>query len=114
MITYPIPDDRIDVIREVLKPAGIEPIRRATELTIAILQLVASQRGIAAMPAWAIQPYLERNYVSDRPIRKNGLKANLYAATTSNAANLAYMADFLATMRRVSSDELQGIEPIGS
>lgn len=86
LVTYPIPDERIDVIREVLKPAGIEPTRRTTELTVAILQLVASMRGIAAMPGWAVQPYLDRDYVASRPIRKSGLFANLYAATTREAA----------------------------
>ncbi|MEZ0389965.1 MAG: LysR family transcriptional regulator, partial [Verrucomicrobium sp.] len=51
LVTYPIPDDRIDVMREVLIPARIDPARRrTTELTVAILQLVASRRGIAAMP----------------------------------------------------------------
>lgn len=110
LITYPIPDDRIDIVREVLKPAGIEPARRTTELTVAILQLVASQRGIAAMPGWAVQPYLDRDYVASRPIRKNGLFANLYAATTREAAATSYMQEFLSIMKRVSFNTLKGIE----
>ncbi len=112
LVTYPIPDERIDVIREVLKPAAIEPARRTTELTVAILQLVASMRGIAAMPGWAVQPYLERDYVASRPIRKNGLFANLYAATTREAASTSYMTEFLAIMKRVSFSTLKGIEKI--
>lgn len=112
LVTYPIPDDRIDVIREVLLPAKIEPPRRKTELTVAILQLVASHRAIAAMPGWAVQPYLEKDYVSSRPIRKSGLFANLYAATTSEKATTAYMAEFLDTMRRISFSTLKGIEPV--
>lgn len=111
LATYPIPDDRIDVIREVLKPANIDPPRRKTELTVAILQLVASKRAIAAMPGWAVQPFLERNYVASRAIRKNGLFANLYAATTDTLANSAYMTEFLETMRRISFSSLKGIEP---
>lgn len=112
LVTYPIPDERIDVIREVLKPAGIEPLRRMTELTVAILQLVASRRGIAAMPGWAVQPYLDRDYVASRPIRKNGLFANLYAATTREAASTSYMIEFLTIMKRVSFDTLTGVEEI--
>lgn len=112
LVTYPIPDDRIDVIREVLQPAGIEPARRKTELTVAILQLVASNRAIAAMPGWAVQPYLEKNYVASRPIRKPGLHANLYAATTTEKASAVYMTEFLDTMRRISFSTLKGIEPV--
>lgn len=112
LVTYPIPDDRIDVIREVLAPAKVEPLRRKTELTVAILQLVASQRAIAAMPGWAVQPYLEKGYVISRPIRKSGLFANLYAVTTAESASTVYMAEFLDTMRRISFSTLKGIEPV--
>ena len=110
LVTYPIPDERIDVIREVLKPANIDPPRRKTELTVAILQLVASHRAIAAMPGWAIQPFLDRDYVASKPIRKNGLFANLYAAMTEEQSKSAYMIDFLDTMRRISFSTLKRIE----
>lgn len=112
LVTYPIPDDRIDVIREILSPAGVEPARRKTELTVAILQLVASHRAIAAMPGWAVQPYLDKGYIAHRPIRKSGLFANLYAATTTEKASAFYMTEFLDTMRRISFSTLKGIEPV--
>ncbi len=111
LVTYPIPDDRIDVMREVLIPARIDPAkRRATELTVAILQLVASRRGIAAMPRWAVQPFLDRQYVVSRPIGKNGLQSTLYVATTERLAKVAWMSDFQEIMRRVSFASLQGIK----
>lgn len=110
LVTYPIPDDRIDVLREVLIPARVEPAkRRTTELTVAILQLVASRRGVAAMPRWAVQPFLDREYVVARPIGKKGLQSALHAATTETAAGAAYMRDFLDIMRRVSFASLSGI-----
>ena len=92
LVTYPIPDDRIDLLREVMIPARLEPAkRRTTELTVAILQLVASRRGIAAMPRWAVQPFLDREYVLSRPIGKQGLQSALYAATTEVTAQTAWM-----------------------
>ncbi len=110
LVTYPIPDDRIDVLREVLIPARVEPAkRRMTELTVAILQLVASRRGIAAMPRWAVQPFLDREYVVARPIGKKGLQSALHAATTEATAGMAWMRDFLDIMRRVSFASLSGI-----
>ncbi|MEQ1748021.1 MAG: LysR family transcriptional regulator [Prosthecobacter sp.] len=109
LITYPIPDDRIDIIREVLGPAGVNPTRRTTTLTVAILQLVASHRGIAAMPAWAVQPYLEKGYVESRRVRKQGVTACLYAATTSALSATAYMSEFITMMKKVSFATLSGI-----
>ncbi len=49
-----VPDDMLDLLRKVLLPAGINPPRRHSELTIAIIQLVASRRGIAALPYWTV------------------------------------------------------------
>lgn len=110
LITYPIPDQRLDLLRQLLLPAGINPERRTAMLTEAILQLVASGRGITALPAWAIQPFLDRRYVIGRPITKKGLWCQLSAATTKEASNLDYMQDFLKTIRTVCSDQLKGIQ----
>lgn len=111
LITYPVPDDRLDFVREVLKPAGINPVRRTTALTVAILQLVASKRGVAALPRWAVQQYLDNDYVAARPINVAGLHGSLYAATTTIAASLVYMQAFLQTMQDVSFATMGGIEP---
>lgn len=112
LVTYPIPDDRLDLVREVLQPAKVVPQRRKTELTIAILQLVASGRGVAALPGWTVQSYLDRKYVVGKPIGKNGLESRLLAATTTATAKLAYMQEFVRTMREVSFATLKGIRPI--
>ncbi|MEO6847735.1 MAG: LysR family transcriptional regulator [Chthoniobacterales bacterium] len=111
LVTYPIPDDRLDLIREVLKPAGIKPKQRTTELTVAILQLVASHRGLAALPNWTVQPYLERGYVVSRPITAKGLWSGLYAATTTSVGELAYMQDFLEITRQVCFANHKNIKP---
>jgi LysR family transcriptional regulator for metE and metH len=112
LVTYPIPDERIDLLRDVLIPAKVNPPRRTTELTVAILQLVASGRGIAALPGWTVQPYLDRNYVAWKRIGKSGLRSRLYAATTQSAAKIAYMREFLRTMRETSFATLEQIEPL--
>lgn len=112
LVTYPIPDDRLDLVREVLLPAKVNPTRRTTELTVAILQLVASGRGVAALPGWTVQQYLDRDYVVWKPVGKTGLHSRLYAATTTAAARVAYMEEFLRIMRKVSFSTLQRIEAL--
>jgi LysR family transcriptional regulator, regulator for metE and metH len=112
LVTYPIPDERLDLVRDVLKPANVNPARRTTELTVAILQLVASGRGVAALPGWTVQPYLDRKYVAWRPVGKTGLRSRLYAATTEAASSQAFMQEFLRIMREVSFATLERIEPL--
>jgi len=107
LITYPVPDRMLDVVRRVLQPAGINPPRRTAELTVAILQLVASRRGIAVLPRWAVQSYLERGYVVDRPVGARGLWARLYAAVRSTEKD--EHAEFAALLVDTARRHLQGV-----
>lgn len=102
LITYPVPDEMLDLLRKVLLPAGINPNRRTSELTIAIIQLVASRRGVAALPYWAVKPYLERGYVVARKITEQGLYSNLYGAMREVDLPTAYLSDFHNTVRAES------------
>lgn len=108
-ITYPVPDDMLDLLRKVLRPAGVNPVRRTSELTIAIIQLVASKRGVAALPFWAVKPYLDRGYVVARKITKQGLYSNLYCAYREADANSAFIEDFYETVKSQSFSTLPGL-----
>jgi LysR family transcriptional regulator for metE and metH len=110
LITYPVPDDMLDVVRQVLKPAGVETARRTTELTVAILQLVASKRGIATLPIWAAQNYLDRNYVLAKRITTEGLTGKLYAACLPETSGKPYLADFVSTTRESCYLNLSSID----
>jgi LysR family transcriptional regulator for metE and metH len=110
LITYPVPDDMLDVVRQVLKPAGVDTARRTTELTVAMLQLVASHRGIATLPVWAAQNYLNRDYVLAKKITADGLTGRLYAACLPEASDKPYMTDFVASTRETCYLNLSNIE----
>lgn len=112
LITYPVPDQMLDVMKHCLLPAGVHPRRRTAELTVAILQLVASGRGIAALPSWTIGNYIERGYVVSRPIGRNGLHCDLYAATGRAGSEPAYIREFIALTRAQSLGTLQGVSAL--
>lgn len=110
IITYPVPDEMLDLIRQVLEPAGVRPPRRTTELTVAMLQLVASGRGVAALPLWAVQSYLDRGYVTARPIGTKGLRGELHAACLPSLSAKPYLQDFVQVTRETSFVTLKGVE----
>ncbi len=112
LITYPVPDEMLDVMKHCLTPAKINPKRRTAELTVAILQLVASGRGIAALPSWTVGNYIQRGYVVSRPIGPTGLRCELYAATTRAVAEAAYVREFIALTRAQSLTELAGVSAL--
>ena len=64
LITYPVDKQRLDVFTAFLDPADVEPaaIRKA-ELTPIIAQLVASNRGVAALPNWALTEYMNQGWL---------------------------------------------------
>ena len=110
LITYPVPDARLDVIRHVLHPEKIVFSRRTAELTIAILQLVASRRGIAALPSWGIQSYVEHGYVLAKPIGNKGLWSALYAIGNPNIMSKPYAIDLARIICEVCGEQLDGIK----
>ncbi|WP_123101211.1 LysR family transcriptional regulator [Acidithiobacillus sulfuriphilus] len=112
LISYPVEDRRLDLLRDFLLPAGVQPWRRRhAELTVIILQLVASGQGVAALPAWAVGSYGEKGYVRALPLGSEGLWQTLHAATTAAQAALPHMQAFLAEVRRSVTANLTGVQP---
>ncbi len=114
LITYPVERARLDVFKHFLDPAGIEPAAvRTTELTAMIMQLVASRRGVAALPSWVLTEYLARDYIAARPLGREPFWCTLYAAVRETDQTLAYMRDFVATARDTAFRVLHGIRAVG-
>jgi len=105
LITYPIERDRLDIFTRFLEPAGVEPAEvRTAELTLMMMQLVASGRGVCSLPNWALLEYSARGYVSAKKLGAKGLFATLYAALRSDMLDAPFMRDFLLTAKDVSGD----------
>jgi LysR family transcriptional regulator, regulator for metE and metH len=110
LITYPVPEARIDLIHEVLAPARIQLERRTAELTVAVLQLVASRRGVAALPNWGVKNYVDHDYVLAKRIGRRGLWSELYATALKASADKPHFEDFVGIVRTTCQAELDGIE----
>ena len=110
LITYPVPEDRIDMIRDVLKPAKVPFKRRTAELTIAILQLVASKRGLAALPNWGLKNYIEQDYIIAKRIGRSGLWSDLYATGAKGLMKRPFAQDLLRIVREQCAANLDGIK----
>jgi len=104
LIGYPVDEAMLDVMRHFLLPANVRPAhRRNAELTVAILQLVASGRGIAALPAWSVAAYLDKGYVVGKRLGPRGLFCELYGAMSEGHSSHAYMRDFVARVKQADT-----------
>ncbi|MFA5529839.1 MAG: LysR family transcriptional regulator [Thiohalomonadaceae bacterium] len=109
LITYPVETARLDLFHRFLDPAGVAVERRTCELTVMILQLVASGRGLAALPQWAASPAVATGQVLAKPLGKNGLWSTLYAAVRREERELAYLDAFIEHAREGCFDKLEGL-----
>jgi LysR family transcriptional regulator for metE and metH len=113
LITYPVERDRLDIFTRFLEPADIEPAQvRTSELTVMMMQLVASGRGVCGMPHWALHEYSSRGYVKAKRLGEKGLFATLYAAIRTDMLDAPYMRDFLLTAKDTSFSTLDGVSAV--
>ena len=84
LITYPVDKQRLDVFTAFLDPADVEPAAvRKAELTPIIAQLVASNRGVATLPNWALTEYMNQGWLRLCRLGPQGVWRTLYAAVRS-------------------------------
>ncbi len=115
LITYPISQERLDVFKNFLDPAGVEPSGiRTSELTLMMLQLVASQRGVSTLPSWALAEFLNKGQIAALKLGEQGLWSTLYAAVRVEQKEQLYIAEFIKTAGETCFDNLDGIAPVAT
>lgn len=107
LIAYPVEPHRLDIIAGFLAPHQLQPANiRTTELTPMLIQLVASGRGVAALPDWVVRDYEQKGWVVSRQLSDDhspeGLKRTLYAAYRSIDMQQAFMSGFLQQLSMFS------------
>ena len=84
------------VLREVLRPAGVEP-RQLTrvQLTEAIVELVKAGLGISVLARWAIAPQLRDGSLVGVPLTARGFHRRWWAVTRPHETTPAYQQRLL-------------------
>lgn len=110
LIIYPVDRNKLDIFTHFLEPDDVEPLSvRTAEMTVMMVQLVASNRGVCCLPNWALHEYSSRGYVKAKQLGKKGLQATLYAAIREDMFDAAFMQDFLLTAKDTSFSTLEGV-----
>ena len=100
LITYPVPTDRLDIYTQFLMPAGVAPKRhKAIETTDIILQMVASGRGVAALPRWLAQDYAQKMNVSAVRLGKHGIAKQIFLGARQADIDIDYLRAFVVLAR---------------
>jgi LysR family transcriptional regulator for metE and metH len=105
LITYPVETDRLDIYNQFLMPAGITPRRhKAIETTDIMLQMVASGRGVAALPRWLVEEYADKMNVVPVRLGRKGIAKQIFLGAREAETDVDYLKGFidLARMPAVS------------
>lgn len=97
LITYPVDIDRLDIYNQFLQPSGISPhLHKPIETTDIMLQMVASGRGVAALPRWLVEEYQSRFDVVPVKLGKNGIAKQIYLGIRETDVQVDYVQAFIA------------------
>ena len=105
LITYPVEANRLDVFTLFLNPACIMPKQHKTiETTDIMLQMVAGNRGVAALPRWLVETFQNRFDVVALPLGKNGIHKQIYLGAREKDLHTEYLHSFFQLSRRPLAD----------
>jgi LysR family transcriptional regulator, regulator for metE and metH len=100
LITYPVPTDRLDIYTQFLMPAGIAPKHhKAIETTDIMLQMVASNRGVAALPRWLVNEYARRMDVVAVRLGAKGIAKQIHLGMRESDTDIDYVRSFVELAR---------------
>lgn len=105
LITYPVPIDRLDIYNQFLLPAGVTPRRhKPIETTDIMLQMVASGRGVAALPKWLVQEYAHKLDVVPVRLGPQGIAKQIFLGARAADLQTDYLQAFIALARAPLAD----------
>ncbi|WP_348760976.1 LysR family transcriptional regulator [uncultured Salinisphaera sp.] len=96
LLTYPVEPSRLDIFSELLRPAGVMPRRHKTlESTDIMLQMVAANRGVAALPRWLADEYRERLALATLGLGHHGIAKQIHLGVRHADEASRFISDFI-------------------
>ncbi|SAL53042.1 LysR family transcriptional regulator [Caballeronia sordidicola] len=100
LITYPVETDRLDIYNQFLMPANVVPKRhKVIETTDIMLQMVASGRGVAALPRWLVEEYANKVAVSAVRLGAKGIAKQIFLGVRETDTAIDYLTAFVELAR---------------
>jgi LysR family transcriptional regulator for metE and metH len=100
LITYPVGIERLDIYNQFLMPAGISPrSQKVIETTDIMLQMVASGRGVTALPRWLVEEQAGKMDIVALRLGRKGIAKQIFLGFRE-AENIDYLNAFVELARQ--------------
>lgn len=104
LITYPVATERLDIFTQFLGPAGCLPKRhRSVETTELMLQMVASGRGVSAIPDWLIREMPGGKELCVLRLGPEGIDKSIHIGLRNEDLETRYIQGFVEIARRTAN-----------
>ena len=101
LVTYPVATDRLDIYNMFLMPAGVTPRRhKAIETTDIMLQMVASDRAVAALPRWLVEEYAQKMDIVPVRLGPRGIAKQIFLGAREADTDIDYLKAFVELARQ--------------
>ena len=101
LLTYPVGTERLDIYSLFLTPAGISPRKHKTiETTDIMLQMVASGRGVAALPRWLVDERASKFEVLPIKLGQKGVAKQIFVGYRKADVATDYLQGFVDLARK--------------
>ena len=101
LITYPVPIERLDIYNQFLLPARALPRQQKTiETTDIMLQMVASGRGVTALPKWLVTDYAPHLKLRTLRLGPGGIQKHIYLGVRETDREIDYLQSFVEMARQ--------------
>ena len=96
VITYPVEPSRLDIFSQFCTPAGVA-VKKHTQIetTEILLQMVASSRGVAALPRWLVEDNQQQLGIVPVRLGKNGIYKTINLGFRANESRPNYLSRFI-------------------
>jgi LysR family transcriptional regulator for metE and metH len=96
LITYPVEAQRLDIFSQFLTPAQCAPNKHKTiETTDIMLQMVASKRGVSALPAWLVHQYAKALPIKAIKLGEKGIYKQIFIGHRERDSSIDYLKSFI-------------------
>ena len=101
LVTYPVATDRLDIYNMFLMPAGVTPRRhKSIETTDIMLQMVASDRAVAALPRWLVEEYAQKMDIVPVQLGPRGIAKQIFLGAREADTDIDYLKSFVELARQ--------------
>ena len=100
VITYPVEPSRLDIFSQFCSPAGVA-VKKHTQIetTEILLQMVACERGVAALPRWLVEDNQQKLNIVPIRLGEEGIFKTINLGFRMNEARPTYLNHFIDLAR---------------